>query len=67
MFTQAKNMNLGGDTKGDRLQNGGVLVVETGGQTLFTFRQTNIAHHPGNDQILKVPKIHVHYYTYTTC
>jgi hypothetical protein len=49
-------MNVGGDRKGDWLQNGGVLVVESGGQTLFTFRQTNIAHHPGNDQILKVTK-----------
>ena len=53
---QAKALGLGGDLKGDGYQNGGALVVEKGGETLFQYVQKSAPEHASNEEILKVKK-----------
>jgi prostamide/prostaglandin F2alpha synthase len=52
--SRAKSLNLGGDMKGDGYQNGGCIVVGSGGSPLiFSFRQEEVSDHPDNKQILE--------------
>ncbi|XP_059470150.1 prostamide/prostaglandin F synthase-like [Neocloeon triangulifer] len=58
---RGKANNLGGDMRGDALQNGGALVVGTGGKLLYSFRQEGPADQVPNSTILgalgiKVPE-----------
>ncbi|XP_063224631.1 prostamide/prostaglandin F synthase-like [Bacillus rossius redtenbacheri] len=51
---KARAMKLGGDLRGDGLQNGGVLVVSAGGkEVLYRFRQEGPAEHPPNLALLR--------------
>ena len=53
-FLTAIGMNVGGNIYGDGFQNGGCLVVGSGGSpTLYTFKQLDPTDHPENEQILK--------------
>lgn len=54
MQAKAKELGLGGDIKGDGYQNGGALVVDKGGNTLYTYVQETTADHANNSEILKV-------------
>nr|KAG5706427.1 hypothetical protein BaRGS_032820 [Batillaria attramentaria] len=49
----AKAEKVGGDMKGDGMQNGGTLVVEKGGKTLLSFKQENPADHVDPAEVLK--------------
>ncbi|KAF6019006.1 hypothetical protein EB796_022682 [Bugula neritina] len=49
----SESKKLGGDLKGDGLQNGGTLVVEKGGKVLLNFVQTNVAEHVEPSDVLK--------------
>jgi prostamide/prostaglandin F2alpha synthase len=51
---QGKAVNVGGDMKGDGLQNGGALIVGPGGKMLLSFRQEGPAEHISNSKILQV-------------
>lgn len=51
---QGKAVNVGGDMKGDGLQNGGALIVGPGGKLLLSFRQEGPAEHISNSKILQV-------------
>lgn len=51
---KSKEMAVGGDTKGDWYQTGGLLVVtEKGEKVPFEFKQKNAADHASNADILK--------------
>ncbi|KAF4529682.1 hypothetical protein B566_EDAN010768 [Ephemera danica] len=53
-ISRGKAANLGGDFKGDGLQNGGALIVGAGGKMLFSYRQEEPAEHVTNSKILEV-------------
>lgn len=44
---------IGGDFKGDGLQNGGVLVIGKGGEVLLSYKQVSPADHVENSEVLK--------------
>ncbi|OWF43096.1 Prostamide/prostaglandin F synthase [Mizuhopecten yessoensis] len=50
---KAKKEKIDGNLKGDGMQNGGILIVETGGKLLLSFKQENPADHLENREILK--------------
>ncbi|KAG8233014.1 hypothetical protein J437_LFUL013683 [Ladona fulva] len=53
-ISRGKQMNLGGDMKGDGYQNGGALIVSAGGkEVLFSFKQEGLAEHVPNRTILE--------------
>ncbi|XP_076472556.1 prostamide/prostaglandin F synthase-like [Babylonia areolata] len=52
-YSKAKEDKLGGDLKGDGMQNGGLLVVEKGGKTLLSFKQESPSDSVANAEILK--------------
>ena len=43
--------------KGDGFQNGGALIVNKGGQTLYEYRQEDAADHISKEEILKALNI----------
>lgn len=47
-------VDVGGDIKGDGLQNGGALILDQNGKTLTHFIQNGPAEHLSNFAILKV-------------
>lgn len=52
-YNKAKEDKLGGDLKGDGMQNGGALVIEKGGKTLLSFKQESPSDHVENAEVLK--------------
>jgi prostamide/prostaglandin F2alpha synthase len=46
-------MGVKGDMKGDAFQNGGALIVDKGGKSLFEYRQEDAAEQITAEQILK--------------
>ncbi|KAL8610000.1 hypothetical protein ACOMHN_029493 [Nucella lapillus] len=52
-YNKAKADKLGGDLKGDGMQNGGALVIEKGGKTLLSFKQDSPSDHVENAAVLK--------------
>jgi len=50
---RAKGLKLGGNMAGDGYQNGGALVVEKGGKTLYHYVQEEAPDHASNAEILK--------------
>ncbi|XP_025083721.1 prostamide/prostaglandin F synthase-like [Pomacea canaliculata] len=52
-FSKAKVEKVGGDLKGDGMQNGGTLVIEKGGKVLLSFKQDNPADHVNPADVLK--------------
>ena len=52
---QGHSTKMKHDLKGNKVQNGGVLIVKKGGQeVLLSYRQENPADHVENSQVLKV-------------
>ena len=49
-------MKLEGNLKGDKLQNGGLLIIDKKGEIIYEFRQERPSHFVSNDEILKVLK-----------
>ena len=49
-------MGLGGDRNGELFQNGGALIVNAGGEAIYTFIQTKVAWHVENETVLQVRK-----------
>jgi len=54
MISKGRQLHLGGNFKGDGLQNGGALIVEKGGKLLYEFKQVGPAEHLPNEKILSV-------------
>lgn len=52
-YSKAKADKVGGDMKGDGMQNGGTMVIEKGGKTLLTFKQEGPADHVDPAEVLK--------------
>ena len=50
---RAKDLNLGGDRKGDLFQYGGALVVDQKGKDLYVFKQQTAPEHAENEDLLK--------------
>jgi len=53
MQARAKALGLGGDMKGDGYQNGGAIIIDKDGKTLYTYVQETTADHAPNADILK--------------
>lgn len=53
-YSKAKAEKMGGDMKGDGMQNGGTFVVEKGGKVLLSFKQDSPADHVDPAEVLKV-------------
>lgn len=51
---RAKALGLGGNMSGDGFQNGGALVVNKNGDTLYHFVQEDAADHASNANLLQV-------------
>lgn len=47
-------MNLQGNLKGDKLQNGGLLIIDDQGEIIYEFRQERPCHFVSNNEILRV-------------
>lgn len=54
---QGRAEHLGGDLRGDGLQNGGALIVKKGGEVLFSFKQDRPAEHISNEKFAEILKI----------
>ncbi|XP_037970552.2 prostamide/prostaglandin F synthase [Plutella xylostella] len=52
-ISKGNSMGLGGDTKGDKVQVGGALLIDQDGKLLRNFIQTGPADHLPNEEILK--------------
>ncbi|CAB3364056.1 Hypothetical predicted protein [Cloeon dipterum] len=52
-ISRGKAANVGGDMKGDGLQNGGALIVGPGGKLLYSFKQDGPAEQVPNSKILE--------------
>ncbi|KAL5013945.1 hypothetical protein ScPMuIL_008215 [Solemya velum] len=50
---QARKEQLGGNIKGDAMQNGGLLVVNVGGKVLLSYKQEDAADHEDPNNVLK--------------
>ncbi len=51
---QSKQLNLEGDSSGNKSQRGGALVVEAGGEPIYKFKQEYTHSHVENHILLKV-------------
>ncbi|XP_012257773.2 prostamide/prostaglandin F synthase-like [Athalia rosae] len=58
-INKGKELKVGGNYKGDGLQNGGALVVKQGGELLYSFKQDGPAQHVKNSKFLEVLSIPV--------
>ena len=47
-------MGLGSDKKGDRYQNGGILIMNPDGHAIYMITQTKEAWHIENETVLQV-------------
>jgi len=56
-LSKSRQLSLGGDLKGDGLQNGGALIVGKEGNLLTHFIQNGPAEHMSNSAILKALKL----------
>uniref|UniRef100_A0A6M2DNJ6 Prostamide/prostaglandin F synthase n=1 Tax=Xenopsylla cheopis TaxID=163159 RepID=A0A6M2DNJ6_XENCH len=54
--SKGRALGVGGDMKGDGLQNGGALVVQKGGKVLFEFKQDGPAEQVPNSKFLEILK-----------
>ncbi|XP_045533060.1 prostamide/prostaglandin F synthase-like isoform X1 [Pieris brassicae] len=52
-IAKGNKMGLGGDTKGDWVQTGGMLLIEKGGKLINHFKQNGPSDHLSNEEILK--------------
>lgn len=52
-MSKAKEEKIDGDFKGDGFQNGGTLVVGTGGKVLLSFKQEEPSDHVNPNEVLK--------------
>lgn len=55
-LSKGKERGLGGNMKGDGLQNGGLIIVQEG-KIIYSFIQENPADHASNEDILKALNI----------
>ncbi|CAC5360041.1 PRXL2B [Mytilus coruscus] len=53
-MSKAKEDKIDGDFKGDGFQNGGTLVIGTGGKVLLNFKQQEPSDHVSPNEVLKV-------------
>jgi len=51
-YNKSRSENIGGNFKGDSLQNGGTLVIKKGGEVLLSYKAENPADHVGAQEVL---------------
>ncbi|KAI0984777.1 hypothetical protein GJ496_008782 [Pomphorhynchus laevis] len=57
MIRKSKSLNIKGNLKGDGLQKGGTIVVDTDGTLLYNFTQADVTDELNIDDMLNTLKI----------